>query len=186
MRDLNDDGVINSEDKTFIGNPNPKFTSGFNNSFNYKNFDMNIVLSGAYGGEVFAFRGWNTLLDGNFNVITEVKDRWRSEENPGAGFHASTRSGTTAFGRFTSSKWIHDASYLTVKNITFGYTLPNIKNYFTKARVYASVQQALVLTNYPYGNPEASLRGLSSLELGFDGTAYPVPRTIALGLNLNF
>ncbi|AKP52973.1 SusC/RagA family TonB-linked outer membrane protein [Cyclobacterium amurskyense] len=186
MKDLNDDGIINSEDKTFLGNPNPKFTFGFNNSFNYKNFDLNIVMSGAYGGEIFAFRGWNTLLDGNFNVITEVKDRWRSEENPGAGFHASTRSGTTAFGRFTSSKWIHDASYLTVKNLTFGYTLPNIKNYFTKARVYVSVQQALVITNYPYGNPEASLRGLSSLELGFDGTAYPVPRTIALGLNLNF
>jgi hypothetical protein len=64
--------------------------------------------------------------------------------------------------------------------------LPNFKNYFTKARVYASIQQALVLTNYPYGNPEASLRGLSSLELGFDGTAYPVPRTIAMGINLNF
>ncbi|WP_339925619.1 TonB-dependent receptor [uncultured Cyclobacterium sp.] len=186
VRDLNDDGIINSEDKTFLGNPNPKFTFGFNNSFNYKNFDLNIIMSGAYGGEIFAFRGWNTLLDGNFNVITEVKDRWRSEENPGSGFHASTRSGTTAFGRFTSSKWIHDASYLTVKNITFGYTLPNIKNYFTKARVYASIQQALVITNYPYGNPEASLRGLSSLELGFDGTAYPVPRTIALGINLNF
>ena len=186
MRDLNGDGVINSQDKTFIGNPNPKFTFGFNNSFNYRNFDMNIVISGAYGGEVFAFRGWNTLLDGNFNVITEVKERWRSEENPGAGFHASTRSGTTAFGRFTSSKWIHDASYLTIKNITFGYTLPQINNYFSKARVYASIQQALILTNYPYGNPEASLRGLSSLELGFDGTAYPVPRTMALGLNLNF
>ncbi|MBI0397158.1 SusC/RagA family TonB-linked outer membrane protein [Cyclobacterium marinum] len=186
MKDLNDDGVIDSDDKTFLGNPNPKFTFGFNNSFNYKNFDLNIVMSGAYGGEIFAFRGWNTLLDGNFNVITEVKDRWRSEDNPGEGFHASTRSGTTAFGRYTSSKWIHDASYLTVKNITFGYTIPNIKNYFTKARVYASIQQALVITNYPYGNPEASLLGLSSLQLGFDGTAYPVPRTIALGLNLNF
>jgi hypothetical protein len=186
MRDLNGDGVINTLDKTFIGNPNPKFTFGFNNSFNYKNFDLNIVMSGAYGGDVFAFRGWNTLLDGNFNVITEVKDRWRSVENPGAGLHASTRSGTTAFGRFTSSKWIHDASYLTIKNITFGYTLPNIKNYFTKARVYVSVQQALVLTNYPYGNPEASLSGLSSLQLGFDGTSYPIPRTLAIGLNLNF
>jgi TonB-linked SusC/RagA family outer membrane protein len=186
MRDLNGDGVINTLDKTFIGNPNPKFTFGFNNSFNYKNFDLNIVMSGAYGGDAFAFRGWNTLLDGNFNVITEVKDRWRSVENPGAGLHASTRSGTTAFGRFTSSKWIHDASYLTIKNITFGYTLPNIKNYFTKARVYVSVQQALVLTNYPYGNPEASLSGLSSLQLGFDGTSYPIPRTLAIGLNLNF
>ncbi len=186
VRDLNNDGVITSEDKTFIGNPNPKFTLGFNNSFSYKNFDMNIVMSGAFGGDVFAFRGWNTLLDGNFNVIKEVKDRWRSVEDPGNGFHASTLSGTTAFGRFTSSKWIHDASYLTLKNITLGYTLPAITKYFSKARVYASVQQALVITKYPYGNPEASLRGLSSLELGFDGTSYPVPRTYAVGLNLSF
>lgn len=185
-RDLNNDGVITSEDKTFIGNPNPKFTFGFSNSFNYRNFDLNIVMSGAYGGDVFAFRGWHTILDGNFNVIKEVADRWRSIEDPGAGFHARTLSGTTAFGRFTSSKWIHDASYLTVKNITLGYTIPGINKYFSKARIYASVQQALILTNYPYGNPEASLRGLSSLELGFDGTAYPVPRTYALGLNLNF
>src|SRR5690606_6817287 len=124
MRDLNDDGVITSEDKTFIGNPNPKFIFGFNNGFTYKNVDLNIVLSGAYGGDVFAFRGWHTILDGNFNVIKELKDRWRSVENPGKGFHARTLSNTTAFGRFTSSKWIHNASYLTVKNITLGYTVP--------------------------------------------------------------
>src|SRR5690606_30760485 len=186
MRDLNDDGVITSEDKTFIGNPNPKFIFGFNNGFTYKNVDLNIVLSGAYGGDVFAFRGWHTILDGNFNVIKELKDRWRSVENPGKGFHARTLSNTTAFGRFTSSKWIHDASYLTVKNITSGYTVPVQYKYLKEPRIYLSVQQAFVLTSYPYGNPEVSLQGLNSLQLGFDGSAYPVPRTIAMGVNLNF
>src|SRR5690606_21734781 len=186
MRDLNDDGVITSEDKTFIGNPNPKFIFGFNNGFTYKNVDLNIVLSGAYGVDVFAFRGWHTILDGNFNVIKELKDRWRSVENPGKGFHARTLSNTTAFGRFTSSKWIHDASYLTVKNITLGYTVPVQYKYLKEPRIYLSVQQACVLTSYPYGNPEVSLQGLNSLQLGFDGSAYPVPRTIAMGVNLNF
>jgi len=186
MRDLNEDGVINSEDKTFIGNPNPKFIFGFNNSFFYKGFDLNLVISGAYGGDVFAFRGWHTILDGNFNVIKELKNRWRSEENPGDGFHARTLSNTTAFGRFTSSKWVHDASYLTLKNITLGYTFPVEYKYIKTPRVYVSVQQALVITNYPYGNPEVSLNGLSSLQLGFDGSAYPVPRTMALGFSLNF
>lgn len=186
MRDLNDDGVIDSEDKTFIGNPNPKFTFGFSNNFSYKNFDLNVVISGAYGGDVFAFRGWHTILDGNFNVIKELKDRWRSPENPGDGFYARTLSNTTAFGRFTSSKWVHDASYLTLKNVTLGYTLPVQYKYLKSPRVYVSIQQAFILTNYPYGNPEVSLNGLNSLQLGFDGSAYPVPRTIAAGLNLNF
>lgn len=186
MKDLNDDGVIDSEDKTFIGNPNPKFTFGFSNNFSYKNFDLNVVISGAYGGDVFAFRGWHTILDGNFNVIKELKDRWRSPENPGDGFYARTLSNTTAFGRFTSSKWVHDASYLTLKNVTLGYTLPVQYKYLKSPRVYVSIQQAFILTNYPYGNPEVSLNGLNSLQLGFDGSAYPVPRTIAAGLNLNF
>ena len=119
-------------------------------------------------------------------MIKELKDRWRSPENPGDGFYARTLSNTTAFGRFTSSKWVHDASYLTLKNVTLGYTLPVQYKYLKSPRVYVSIQQAFILTNYPYGNPEVSLNGLNSLQLGFDGSAYPVPRTIAAGLNLNF
>jgi TonB-linked SusC/RagA family outer membrane protein len=186
MRDLNDDGVIDSKDKTYIGDPNPDFVFGLSNSFSYKNFDLNIVMSGAYGADIFAFRGWNTILEGIFNVQKDLKDRWRSPENPGAGIHARSLTGTAAFGRFTSSKWVVPASYLTIKNITLGYTCPLFSKSISKVRVFASIQQALILTNYPHSNPEASLGGLNGLELGFDANAYPVPRTYALGLNFDF
>lgn len=186
MKDLNNDGVIDNKDKTYIGNPNPDFLVGFTNNFTYKNFDLGVVMSGSFGADMFVHRGWNEIQDGNFNVRTELKDRWRSVENPGAGIHARSLSGTTAFGRFTSTKWLFPASYLTVKNITLGYKLPSITPAIKHARVYASVQQAFVLTNYIGVNPEASKNGLDGLKLGFDGTAYPIPRTFALGLNVTF
>jgi hypothetical protein len=81
---------------------------------------------------------------------------------------------------------VFNASYLTVKNITLGYTFPAQLKYLSKARIYASIQQALVLTDYPGANPEVSLRGLNGLQQGADVTSYPVPRTFAAGLNLNF
>ncbi|MEJ7914134.1 MAG: TonB-dependent receptor, partial [Chitinophagaceae bacterium] len=144
VKDINGDKVINSLDKAFIGNPNPDFLFGINNTFAYKGFDVNIVVSGAYGGDIFAFRGWNNILDGIVNVQKDIKDRWRSIEQPGAGYQGRTLAGTTAFGRYTSSKWVHSGSYLTIKNITLGYTLPPLTKYIRSARVFASVQQPLI------------------------------------------
>lgn len=186
MKDLNNDGVINSKDKTYIGNPNPDFLFGITNNFSYKNFDLGVVVSGSYGADMFVHRGWNEIQDGNFNVRKDLKDRWRSLENPGAGAQARSLSGSTAFGRFTSTKWLFPASYLTIKNITLGYTVPQFLKAIKQARLYASVQQALVISNYVGVNPEASKNGLEGLKLGFDGTAYPIPRTFALGLNVTF
>lgn len=187
MKDVNGDGVINTDDKTYIGNPNPKFIFGINNSLYYKNFDLNIVMAGAYGGQMYyALAEWSETLEGAFNVEKHVKDRWRSLENPGAGIVGRTLSGTTEFPRNVQSRLVLDASYLTVKNITLGYTLPKLSEFVNKLRVFASVQQALVLTNYKGSSPEASLNGLNGLQEGVDFNPYPVPRTVALGLNLNF
>lgn len=186
MQDVNGDGVINSQDKTYIGDPNPDFVFGVNNTFAYKGFDLNVVIAGAYGGDIFAFRGWNNILEGILNVQKDMKDRWRSLENPGAGYHARTLSGTAAFGRYTSSKWVHDGSYLSVKNITLGYTLPKLSSVVRSARIFASVQQPFILSGYRYGNPEASYKGLNGLQLGYDATAYPVPRTFAFGIDVYF
>jgi hypothetical protein len=186
VKDINGDKVINSLDKDYIGNPNPDFLFGLNNTFGYKGFDMNIVISGAYGGDIFAFRGWNNILDGIVNVQEDIKYRWRSIEQPGAGYQGRTLAGTTAFGRYTSSKWVHSGSYLTVKNITLGYTLPSITKHIRSARVFGSVQQPFIFSKYKYGNPEASLKGLNGLQLGLDDTAYPVPRIYAIGFDINF
>ncbi|MEO5602418.1 MAG: SusC/RagA family TonB-linked outer membrane protein [Cyclobacteriaceae bacterium] len=186
-KDINNDGLIDVNDKTYIGNPNPKFVFGINNTFSYKNFDMNMVISGAYGGKMYySLAEWSETLEGIFNVEKYMKDRWRSPEDSGAGIIGRSLSGTTEFPRNSQDRLALDASYLTVKNITLGYTLPLINKHITRARVFVSAQQALVLTKYKGANPEASWQGLNGLREGVDISPYPIPRTIALGLNLNF
>ncbi len=188
MKDTNGDKVIDINDRTFIGDPTPKFLFGLSNDFRYKNFDLNIVVSGAVGGKVLdASYEMTQNLDAVFNVRKAMGNQWRSEENPGNGLVPRTKDGTTALYRFTNDSWIFDGTYATIKNITFGYTLPvrNLK-YLKNVRLYASVQQALVLTKYPGMNPEVSANGLDGLRQGVDNTAYPVPRTWSAGLNVNF
>lgn len=189
FRDLNKDGVITQADRQEIGNPTPKFVFGFANNFEYKNFDFTIVMSGAYGGDLInAQLEWLETLEGIFNVNKYIKDRWRSPENPGAGIIGRSLTGTTAYPRNTNSRWITDGSYLTIKNITLGYQLPAawFKKYISRARIYAGIQQALVITKYKGANPEVSNQGLNGLNEGADGHAYPVPRTFAFGINVNF
>lgn len=189
FRDLNGDGVITSADRQEIGNPTPKFVFGFANNFSYKNFDLSIMMSGAYGGKIINSQlEWLETLEGIFNVNKYVKDRWRSPENPGAGIIGRSLTGTTAFPRFVNSRWVVDGSYLTVKNITLGYQFPQqwFRSYVSGVRVYAGIQQALILSNYEGANPEVSMNGLNALGEGVDGAAYPVPRTYTFGLNVNF
>jgi hypothetical protein len=186
-RDVNGDGIITQDDRTFIGNPNPKFIYGLVNDFTYKNFDLTIVVSGAYGGKVVNnFLEWSEILEAPFNVQKYMKDRWRSEENPGKGQIQRILPGSTELPREPNDRWIFDASYLTVRNITLGYKLPFTWRYLNNARIYASVQQAFVFTKYPGANPEVSNGGLSGLNQGVDGNQYPVPRTLTMGVNLNF
>jgi len=125
-------------------------------------------------------------LDGVFNVTKDVDRRWRSPEDPGDGVHPRAMIGT-ALARQINSRWVSDASYLTIKNITLGYTLPmHNLNYFKSLRLYGSIQNALILTKYNGGNPEVSNNGGDALGQGIDWTAYPIPRTFTLGVNVNF
>ena len=129
-------------------------------------------------------------LDGVFNVLKEVKDRWRSEDNPGAGKYGKTTGSTGDDRDQFHSRYIQDGSFLSIKNITLGYRIPTAKLKFVKGlRAYVSVQQVLVLTNYGGTNPEISTdnngNAPSSLAQGLDFSAYPVPRTFTFGLNVN-
>ncbi len=186
FKDVNKDGVINAEDRTYIGNPNPKFIFGINNSFAYKNFDMNIVASGAVGGDIFDGKNeWLELIDGIFNTQRYVTDRWRSIEEPGAGIIGRTSPGsTTAEHRKDNSRYVHDGTFLTIKNVTLGYTYPTPIKSIRNIRAFISIQQALVFSKYD--NPEVSANGLNGLSEGKDAAAYPIPRIFSFGLNLNF
>ena len=188
MKDLDDNKVIDANDRTKIGDPNPDFIYGITNEFSYKNFDLSILLSGQVGGDVLNSNYEQTLnLDGCFNVDKSVIHRWRSPENPGNGLIPRTKSGTTELFRYNNSSWVFDASYLCIKNITLGYTVPIKPNrYLSKLRVYFTAQQLATFSKYPGMNPEVSTNGLGWSGLGIDATTYPIPRTFSIGCNISF
>lgn len=188
-KDVKADGVIDVGDRTFIGNPNPDFIFGFTNTFEYKNFDLAISMSGSVGNDIFnATHQYTENLDGAFNITKAAKNRWRSPENPGNGYFTSTYTGTTGPWRAAQSLFIEDGSHLTVKNITLGYNCPVRGLLMRNIRLYASIQQAFVLTNYSGLNPEVSLEGEASSGkgIGIDEWAYPIPRTFSFGLTATF
>jgi TonB-linked SusC/RagA family outer membrane protein len=183
--DFDKNGILDDKDKQIIGNPHPKFRGGFNNNFTYKNWDLGISMSFAHDFDIWAQLEEDVInLDGVFNVLSEVKERWRSPEQPGNGriaasFHA------TAYDRWENSDWVYNASFLKVQNITLGYNLKNI-NFMKLLRLYCSVQNPFLFTNYPYGNPEASVYGNNSLIRNFDNYDYPLTRSFVFGVNVTF
>ncbi|MFN3136237.1 MAG: SusC/RagA family TonB-linked outer membrane protein [Allomuricauda sp.] len=195
--DVNGDGVItfggNEDDRTVIGNPFPDYIFGFTNDFKYKNWDATIVMQGSIGNDIAVTSDQGTTnLDGVFNVLRDVQDRWRSPENPGSGRYGKTTAATFMERDWFSSRFIEDGSYLAVRNITVGYNFPLKDDFFLKrARLYGSVQNAFMFTGYRGVNPDVSTTQtgagqLNALALGYDWAAYPLPRTFTLGFNLSF
>lgn len=188
------DGVItyggDNDDRTVIGDPTPKFTYGMTNSFSFQNFDLSVVISGAYGHDIIVWNDQSLAnLDGNYNVYKELKDRWRSPENSGAGKYGKSTSATANERDWPNSRFLSDGSFLTIKNITLGYTVPTRK--LNNLRCFISVQQLYTFTNYRGANPESSNNFIqddsaNALTLGSDFASYPVPRTISFGLNIGF
>lgn len=180
FKDLNNDGVINDQDRTLIGNPNPKFIYALSNTFSYKNVDLSVVLQGTYGNDIFNAN--NILLEsmsGANNQITNVLSRW---EGPGT----SNTTPRAVFGdpngnSQNSNRYIENGSYLRIRNVTLGYTLPKalaqqIK--FSSIRVYVAGQNLYTFTKYTGVDPEVGLTGI-------DNNVYPVVRTISFGVNLS-
>ena len=183
--DLDKNGIIDEKDKMIIGNPWPAFTGGFNNSFRYKNWDFYIGMSFAHDFDIWAQLEEDVInLDGVFNVLKEVKERWRSPQQPGNGRIAASFH-ETAFDRWENSDWVYNASFLKVQNISVGYTFSKV-NFVNQLRVYGSVQNPFMFTNYPYGNPEANVYGNNSLQRNFDNYDYPLTRSIIFGIDLKF
>jgi TonB-linked SusC/RagA family outer membrane protein len=190
FKDVNGDGVIDAKDRTFIGNPNPKFVYGFSNNFTYKQFNLNVTMSGSYGNQILNADKWAYLtnLDGaRGGLLAAVSDRWRSPSDPGSGIYPRTETGTTSLGRDVESQWVENGSYLAVKNLNFGYTVPLKGDKVLKSlRVYVSVDNALFITKYSGLNPEVSLNGLNGTGEGIDENSYPVYRTYSIGVSTSF
>ncbi|MFT3950358.1 MAG: TonB-dependent receptor [Agriterribacter sp.] len=182
------DGVIDANDRTWIGNPNPDLLFGITNTLGYKNFDLSVVISGSVGNDIAddAFQSTENL-DGVFNVRKGVVNRWRSEEDPGDGIYPRTRAGTTADFRNFTTRQVFSGTYLAVKNITLGYQVPLSTDKTIKSiRVYFTTQNPFMFTRYPGMNPEIGLYGLDGLRIGRDFTAFPIAKVYTLGVNVNF
>jgi TonB-dependent starch-binding outer membrane protein SusC len=200
LTDQNGDGIITNggdfDDRVIMGNPFPSFTYGITNNFQYGNFDMSIVGSGSQGNQLLVRHIYSTAnLDGVFNMVSEVKYRFRSVENPGKGFYGTTVGGGNVTGierDWMNSRFIADASFFAIKNVTLGYTIKSKSKLFKSARIYSSIQQLVVFTKYWGGpNPETSAQGDGNgdggnLSQGIDLSNYPIPRTYTLGINVNF
>ena len=185
-RDVNGDGQItyDNQDWDIIGNPHPDFTWGFNLNMDYRQFDLSLGIVGMHGYDVYrSLEHFTMNVDGVFNTSTMMKDRWRSPENPGEGGWAGT--GNFQFTREASSRFVYDASHTWIRNVIVGYTLPDFSEKFN-LRVFASVDNLFLITDYPGNNPQADTTPNAQYSwIGVDRETYPIPRTFSFGLNLN-
>ncbi|MBN3581559.1 TonB-dependent receptor [Algoriphagus aestuarii] len=189
LLDANEDGVIDDDDRVVLGNPFPDFTWGITNNFNFGNFDLSVLIQGVQGIDVF--NG-----DGHYNETKRtnrkyVENRWVSPESPGDG---NTPYSTNGIGWQFTDYMIEDGSYMSVRDIVLGYTLPRSLTEKIKLkglRVYGSAQNALYITskNYRGINPEArstSSQYESPLISGYQRGSFPVPRAFVFGVDVSF
>ncbi len=179
--DLNNDGVINNEDRKIIGDPNPDWIAGLNNSFTYKGLDLNIFFQASVGGDILSY----TLLElasGQSNAITEALNSWTPSNTATNVPSARTRE------KRPTSRFVYDGSYVRLKNLSLGYSLPEevVSNIGLQTiRVSVSGQNLLTFTDYPGTDPEASYRD-GNTNRGFDYGTYPNIKSFTIGLNAKF
>ena len=176
--DVNNDGVLNDDDRTKIGSPTPDFTLGINGSVEYKNFDFSFLLTGAYGHEIF--NGTQRIDLRYTNQTATVLDRWTGEgtsnEVPRAAWTDVNRNYRI------SDMYVENGSYLKVKNVQLGYNIPqNLLSIvgIESWRVYVSGENLYTFTDYSGVDPEIGAR--SALDLGIDRGVYPQSRNIRFG-----
>jgi TonB-linked SusC/RagA family outer membrane protein len=182
FKDLNGDGVINASDRSYIGNPNPNFTFGMTNTLTYKGFDLSFFIQGVQGNDVYNLNRFLTesALYSASNGSTRVLNRWTGPGTSNDVPRAVT--GDPNRNLRVSTYYIEDGSYVRLKNLTFGYSLPQsvVKLVAAKQlRVYFTAQNLVTLTKYTGFDPEVSTTGI-------DIGVYPQSRVLMGGVNIGF
>ncbi len=181
FKDINNDGVISEDDRSFIGNPNPRVILSLSNTFTYKGFDLNIFLQGAFGADIFnANRLQTEGMDAARNQSKAVLNRWTGEGTSNTMPRAIYSD--PAQNNRISDRYVENGSYLRVKTLSLGYTLPEKYAGRIKAsnmRVYATVQNLLTITGYSGIDPEVGINGI-------DNNLYPLTRVFSIGANMSF
>ncbi|MEP7257823.1 MAG: TonB-dependent receptor [Flavitalea sp.] len=197
-RDINGDGVIDLKDEMVIGNSMPKFTFGWNNRLAYGHFDLNLLITGSQGNDIFNIT--RIALESPGGTGAALLDRYSSDNQDAsipaiidqqtranAGLSSKVKIPGTSSNR--NSRWVEDGSYVRLKNITFGYNLPAEavrRIHFTNLRLYVSATNLVTITNYSGNDPEVSSYTGNDAQLGSDFNNYPQSRILNIGLNISF
>lgn len=182
-RDINNDGIIDDNDRTIIGRGAPVHIGGFNNTFTYKNFDLSLFFQWSYGNDILNANRYMFELGNKTtqNMYAKYCGRWTSD-NPMSNIPRVRATGGTVYSDYV----VEDGSYLRLKNVTLGYNFPKKyiqKLYLSRLRLYVTAQNLITFTGYSGMDPEVSVRN-SALTPGFDFSAYPRARTFTFGINL--
>ncbi|MBD0403811.1 TonB-dependent receptor [Flammeovirga sp. EKP202] len=189
--DLNNDGELNDDDRTNLGNYIPTFTGSINLGAEYKGFDLNIFFTGAYGASIVNAQKF--YIASSKIIMNQTKDyynnRFHPENNPNGTMHRLTPDDPNNNMRF-SDQYIEDGSYIRLQNIQLGYTFNNNLNNklgIKKFRIYASVDNAFTITGYKGYDPAniGDLKG-DPLGQGVDMGTYPTSRIFSSGVNMTF
>jgi TonB-dependent starch-binding outer membrane protein SusC len=188
FKDINNDGKIDAQDMTFIGSPLPKFTWGLTNTVNYKDFDLSLFLQGSQGAKAFNFLRWQLegLNNPWSNQMRTVMDRYTDTNTDGSlPRFTNLNVNNTAM----SDRYVEDASYARIQNITLGYRVPKAilsKVKMNNLRIYGSIQNLKTFTKYSGYDPEIGAFNNSIKLMNVDTGHYPNPRTFTVGANVEF
>lgn len=190
--DINGDGIINSDDRTIIGNPEPDFIWGIGNTFQYKSFDLSIQFDGHVGGQIYNAQTRRSIFNHEgrnyFAMLSE--NAWRSEEKPGDGYHYKLSVDIDGLEKQPSSYWLTDAGYTRLRNVTLGYNLPSKytqKFGLTSLRIFFN---GVNLLDWREGelisDPENSQSVNDPAQMASQHNPYPTARIYSFGFNVNF
>ena len=190
FKDVNGDGVIDANDREYVGSAIPKFTLGLNLAAEWKGFDLSLFFQGTFGQKVY-----NQILTDcegfyrGFTVTQRYFDNHWTPTNPSNEYPRAAWTGKANNAR-VSTRFLEDGSYMRLKNITLGYTFDTKTWGIDRLRLYASVSNVFTITGYSGFDPEMTVSANSSSEgdraNGIDWGTYPAARTYTFGVNLTF
>ncbi|HZG23257.1 MAG TPA: TonB-dependent receptor [Chitinophagaceae bacterium] len=184
------DGIIDNNDRTIMGSPYPDFYYGMTNNFSFQNFSLNISFQGSQGNSALNIARSGALSTrGRIRTLAFLKNYWKSEQDPGDGKTPRPNDQPTGNVRgLYSQRYLGDASYLRINNISLSYLLPgkiSEKMRLGSARIYITSTNPFLFTKYTNFNPDVSTTE-NALTPGVDNNDYPLPKSLLIGLNIGF
>ncbi|WP_262147099.1 SusC/RagA family TonB-linked outer membrane protein [Chryseobacterium foetidum] len=181
-KDNNGNGIFDPNDRTIIGNPNPDFSFGFSNNFSYKNFYLDVLVTGSYGGEIYNASRFDLEMMNDFkNQSAVVLNRWTTP-----GQITNTPRANSTSSQYVSDRFVEDGSFIKIKSATLGYNFLSPFKGVSKINLYVTGQNLVTWTDYTGFDPEVNAFNTTNGVSGVDYGTYPQVRTFIFGLKANF